>query len=106
MGNPFAPRSMKFRGPERAPDLPPLLRLRRTGLRPDEEPEVLARWAAMTNAERLEAGESLEYLDDDEVRRQVEEMREDAAASAAVAEYAEPEPVPVPIKPRRTRKKA
>lgn len=104
MGNPFAPRSMKFRGPERAPDLPPLLRLRRAGLRPDEEPEVLARWASMTNAERLEAGESLEYLDDDEVRRQVEEMREDAAASAAVAEYAEPEPVP--IKPRRTRKKA
>ncbi len=76
--------------------MPPLLRLRRAGLTDADEPEVRARWAAMTNAERLEAARAMEYVDDEELARQVVEMREEAegdrAAAEALAGYSEPEP--------------
>ncbi len=99
----------KERKPPRAPDLPPLLRLRRAGLREDEFDEVIARWRAMTHAERFEAGEALDNLDDDELGRQVEEMREEmeadrfaAAASEAITDaYPDGKPAEAPKRRRR-----
>ncbi len=89
----YEPGSYKFRSPPRAPDLPPLMRLRRAGLREDEQDEVIARWRAMSNAERFESGEAMDNLDDDELARQVVEMREEMEAERAAAEYAtDPEP--------------
>lgn len=101
-GNPFAPRSYRERAPERAPDLPPILRLRRAGLTDADELIVRARWAGMTNDERLEAADAMEYVDNDELRRQIEEMREEAAAGEALADYPEPEPP----KPKRRGRRA
>ncbi len=66
--------------------MPPMLRLRRAGLTDADEPEVRARWAAMTNAERLEAARAMQYVDDEELARQVVEMREEAAGDRAAAE--------------------
>lgn len=109
-GNPFAPKSYRERAPERAPDLPPILRLRRAGLTDADEPIVQARWAAMTNDERLEAAAAMEYVDNDELRRQIEEMRDEAAAGEALGEYDEPDPeppvAPDPVKPKRRARKA
>lgn len=93
----FAPVSYKMRGPEKAPDLPPIARLRRAGLTSEDEAEVMRRWETYTPAERLESVQSLEYLDDDELRRQIEEMREEVAAEAA----AEPAPKPKKARARR-----
>ncbi len=75
-GDPFAPKAYRVRAPERAPDVPPLARLKRLGLDPTTEAEVRRRWAEMTNAERLESAKVLDNLDDDEVRRQIAEMTE------------------------------
>jgi hypothetical protein len=105
MPDPFrAAGAPKSRKPPRAPDLPPLLRLRGAGLREDEYEDVIARWRAMTDAERFEAGEALDNLDDDELARQVVEMREemeaDRFAADALAEAPEPEP------PKRRRRKS
>lgn len=102
--DPFAPKSYRERAPRRAPDSPPLIRLRRAGLTRDDEEVVRSRWAALNDAERFEAMEAMDNLDNDELRRQIEEMREEAAAEAAAASY-EPEPAPEPKpKARRTRK--
>lgn len=95
-GDPFAPKSYRARTPPRAPDLPPLVRLRRVGLTHDDEAVVRARWAALSNDERFEAMTAMENLDDDELRRQVEEMREEAAATAALSEYDTPALTDVP----------
>lgn len=53
------------------------------GLRREDEAEVWARWEALSNEERIEAMGAMENLDDDELRRQVEEMREEALAAGA-----------------------
>jgi hypothetical protein len=83
MGNPFAPRSVKVRRPLRAPETPPLRRLRKAGLTRADEEEVRARWAALSDAERFEAMEAMDNLDLEELRRQIEEMREEATASTS-----------------------
>lgn len=93
--DPFAPKSYREPRPRRAPDVPPLLRLRRAGLTPADEPVVRSRWAAMSDAERFEAAEAMENLDNDELRRQIEEMREEVAAEAALADYG-PDPADNP----------
>lgn len=94
-GDPFVPKSFRAPTPRRAPDLPPLVRLRQAGLTIDDEPIVQARWATLSNAERFESMEALDNLDDDELRRQIEEMREEAAAGEALAEYPGTEADPV-----------
>jgi hypothetical protein len=100
MTDPFRPLSYRERAPQRAPDLPPLIRLRRAGLTAEDEAEVRERWAAMTNAQRFEAMAALDNLDDEELRRQVvemrEEMREEAEAAAALVGYADSSPDEVP----------
>lgn len=40
------------------------------------------RWAALSDAERFEAMEAMDNLDLEELRRQIEEMREEASAAS------------------------
>lgn len=85
MGNPFAPASIKTRAPDRAPDHPPMLRrLLRLGLTHAERDDVLDRWAHMSDDERFEAETAYQHLDDDELRRQIDEMRAESAVEASV----------------------
>lgn len=81
MTSPFAPKSRRAPSPARAPDRAPLVRLRRLGLRPEDEDEVHRRWSALSHAERFETMTAMENLDDDELRRQIAEMREDMAGA-------------------------
>ncbi len=84
MGSPFAPRSSRPPLTERAPDVPPISRLTRAGLRPGvETDEVERRWAAMSNAERLEVMHMLTYADNEELALQIEDMRAELAEEAA-----------------------
>lgn len=73
----YAPLSYKTPPAPRAPAHPPMGRLRRLGLRREEEAEVYADWNAMTEAERIEAFEALSHIGDDELREQIIEGRED-----------------------------
>lgn len=69
-----SPVSFKYPRPEKAPDRPPIARLRRVGLTPELEAEVYRRWEGYTDGERIKAVEDLDLLDDDELRQQVAEM--------------------------------
>lgn len=78
MGNPFAPLSYKLPpATPRAPVHPPMGRLRRLGLKREEEAEVYEDWRAMTDAERFESLEALSHIGDDELREQIREGREE-----------------------------
>lgn len=83
----YAPLSYKTAptGP-RAPDHPPMGRLRRLGLRREEEADVYAVWDRLSDAERIESVDMIAALDDDELRAQIiadREERKVAGTSAA-----------------------
>lgn len=79
----FAPQSYRERGPVRPPDHPPMARLRRLGITRADEDAIYADYQAMTDAEKFDALERLDYLDDDELRQQIIEGRDERLASAA-----------------------
>lgn len=78
----YAPLSYKLPpdGP-RAPDHPPMGRLRRLGLRHEEEAEVYAVWDRLSDAERIESVEMIAALDDEELREQIAADRVERAAN-------------------------
>lgn len=83
----LAPMAFAQPAPVKAPDHPPMQRLRRAGLRPEEEQFIREAWDGLGPGERLEWYESvMGDLDQDELRRQIEELRSTGWSEAMVGE--------------------
>lgn len=87
--DPYAPARKLARQPvaRRAPRNPPVLRMRRVGVTPDEEREALQAWAEWTDDEKFEFLESWDHLSDAEIRTLLTESRtEDPYVDEPVAD--------------------
>jgi hypothetical protein len=92
--SPFAPVAYKEPAPAKVPDVPPMMRrLIDLGISQGERELVRAIWTRLSDAERLEAIEAYENLDDDELRVQISEMRDRLAEDGISIDAMDPDQV-------------
>lgn len=83
VADPYAPVNFKERPARRAPDHPPIARLRRLGLSRDIADELQSRWRELTDEEKFETLAAIDHLTDDELREGLAEMEDEIREALA-----------------------